>query len=176
MKQLQKNDKGFSLIELIVTIAIMAILSVGAVYGISSLTGFYAKQAGELLYQAVSETKVDTMSKGEDVYMKVYQEGDSYWLERDGGEKKKLGSTKRILISYEYTGGKKEIKKEKEGLIVRFKKGTGAFRTIEVQDENGQVSDTTAYCTKLIVQTASKNRTKTLEFYPDTGKCDYHEN
>lgn len=67
----KKNNKGFSLIELVVTIAIMCIVTGGTV-GIYSLIASSAfKEAVNNITDSLAETRTDQISKSGDYYLKI---------------------------------------------------------------------------------------------------------
>ena len=72
---LMKNKKGFSLIEMIVVIAIMAIvLGLGAL-GISTLTGQRVKTASKDIYNMYGSSQLVAMSKGDTLFGMAYVDG-----------------------------------------------------------------------------------------------------
>ena len=58
--KLRDNSKGVTFIELVVVVAILAIMAASATYGITMLVSADAKKASKNLYQAVSELRNDT--------------------------------------------------------------------------------------------------------------------
>ena len=61
-KQRHLNNKGFSLIELIVVLAVMAVAITGAVIGISVLGKGDAGKASKNIYSALSSLRTNTLS------------------------------------------------------------------------------------------------------------------
>ena len=61
--KLRDNNKGVTFIELVVVVAILAIMAASATYGITMLVSADAKKASKNLYQAVSELRNDTLSQ-----------------------------------------------------------------------------------------------------------------
>ncbi len=71
-----KNNKGYSLVELIVVIAIIAVLGVGATWSIILVFSANAKTCANDIVGAISECKIETMSKGQgSVKLKIYRDG-----------------------------------------------------------------------------------------------------
>ena len=61
--KLRDNNKGVTFVELVVVVAILAIMAASATYGITMLVSADAKKASKNLYQAVSELRNDTLSQ-----------------------------------------------------------------------------------------------------------------
>ena len=57
------NNKGFSLVELIVIIAIMAIVTGGAVLSISMATGSEARKVFQKIDAELNEVKTESMTR-----------------------------------------------------------------------------------------------------------------
>ena len=103
---MKKNNEGFSLIELIIVIAIMAILSTFAFYGLHYLSMADAKGCAQDINSSVSNVKSLTMSKTKDVYMLLYRYDDNYYVKLstnksmtvDDKECKKVGSSDSFHI------------------------------------------------------------------------------
>ena len=57
------NNQGFSLLELLIVIAIIAVFSVTTIFGISAISKGNAKKMNKYLYSSLSELKTSTLSK-----------------------------------------------------------------------------------------------------------------
>ena len=104
-----KDNRGFSLIELIVVIAIMGIASGIVAYVLVNMSSARAKTAAEDLKAELETTRVLAMSRGGGK-MKLYRDANGdIWAERvitndvtdgsESGDKKKIG-TSAITITY----------------------------------------------------------------------------
>ena len=72
-----KNNSGFSLVELIVIIAIITIVSAGSILSLSMLTGADARKAFEKIEAELNEAKTGSMSRyDEDMTVKYLSKGD----------------------------------------------------------------------------------------------------
>ncbi len=69
-----KNKKGFTIVELIVVVAIMAVVLVGGVMGIGALSGQKIKTASKNLYNMLGSSQLVAMSKGDTFYGILYND------------------------------------------------------------------------------------------------------
>lgn len=76
---MKKNNQGFSLVELIVIIAIMAVLTTSIITYIGMLGAGQAKKCANGIASGFSQTKVCAMSRSS-AYMVVYSNDDGVFL------------------------------------------------------------------------------------------------
>lgn len=76
----KKDAEGFSLIELVITIAIAAIMVGGAALGISILTTTNTKDFAYEVNSGLTELKSKNTSQEKAVYLHVYKYQDSYYM------------------------------------------------------------------------------------------------
>lgn len=74
-----KNDKGFSLVEMLVVIAIMAILTGGAAASIAIVNNANVNKAAKMLDDAFSKARTNGMARGNDYHLKLAMEGNSLY-------------------------------------------------------------------------------------------------
>jgi prepilin-type N-terminal cleavage/methylation domain-containing protein len=104
MMMTEKNDKGFSLVELIVVIAIMAVLAGVVTMSASVLNGKQAKGCRDELASKIASVRTTTMGKKEVIATLKYDSGKGYVLDVSGTVD---GTT---YTSNEYTLGAKRCK------------------------------------------------------------------
>lgn len=79
------DDKGFSLIELIIVLAIIAILSAAGFSMMGMMTGKYARQAAMDVESALSSLRTSTLTKSKgdpyDVWMAIRSDGSNLWVD-----------------------------------------------------------------------------------------------
>lgn len=173
-----KENKGFSLIEIVVVIAIMAILVGLSVLSIRLLFGVDAKECAKKIQANLSNTKTGALSKGGQD-LKLYQDATSgdYLVEfieyqyegnattptecTTGSET--VGSSKVEIICYFETGVDPVTIDATHTVTCGFDRSSGAFKKVRV---NGVEKNT--YCNKIVIRRASKEYS--IIMIPETGK------
>lgn len=188
------DNKGFSLVELIVVIALMGVVLWYATPRIDSVFGYSAKEANSKVYNAITSFKVSCLSKSRRctdsimtssggsstvdpdlwMYMEIYKTGKGIYyvkFHEEGLEDtvEKLGP-KRITISYQYNGSTTmhEVGTEGHGLFLSFDRSTGGFIPQSISG-GSRVDIKYIYC-------SSGNKTYKIELMPKTGKVMYSNN
>lgn len=106
-----KNNKGFSLIELIIVVAILAIMSVGGAAGFGYLNLANASKCASKIDGGITLLKSKNMANAEPMYMHLYQydgeiyirydKNDSYSpTETDYADGERIGNS-RLTVSYQ---------------------------------------------------------------------------
>lgn len=187
-ENMENKNKGFSLLEFIIIIAIMGVVLLFATPRVDSVFGYSAREANSKVYNAITSYKVACMGKSRsnvdsvltsaggssvvnpalDMYMEIYKTGNGIYyvkFHQAGEEDKveKLGP-KRINISYQYKGSTNlhEIGTEGNGLFLAFDRATGGFIPQSVSGSS-RVDIKYIYC-------SSGTKTYKLELMPNTGK------
>ena len=76
MRGLRKNNKGYSLVELIIVVAIIAVIGLGATWSIILVFSANAKTCSNDIVNAIAECKIMTMTKGQgNVRLIIYRDG-----------------------------------------------------------------------------------------------------
>ena len=187
---MRKNNKGLSLVELIVVIALMAVLiGIGAL-SFSLLFGTQAKACAQNVSGILNETKTGCMSRYDETMILSYRKklpdtdpayeeavtSDGYYSENfvstigssaqevpvGDSAIRRMGSSRVVIHVYLSDGTDFEMG-ETESITVSFKRDSGAFDKIIV---NGTEKD--AYITKMTF--SSGLRTFTITMVPETGK------
>lgn len=85
MKNIMKNNEGFSLLELIVAVLILGIISATAIAGFSSVFNARAEAAAEVAASVLKQTRSKTMSltdgTGIETYARFYVKGSDYCVD-----------------------------------------------------------------------------------------------
>lgn len=187
---MRKNNKGLSLVELIVVIALMAVLIGIGGFSFSLLFGTQAKACAQNVSAKLNETKTGCMSRYNEEMTLSYRyatdtdeaiKSDGYYAEnwmwtmnKAGNEVKasdseirKMGSS-RVVIEVYMTGlsGPFNLNEGSgNSVTVSFDRASGAFEEAKAT-VNGV--DCTGYIEKITFQ--SGLRTYTITMVPKTGK------
>ena len=187
---MKEKNKGYTLVELVVVVSIMAILLTIIVPNVSIIWSFRAKRAANSIATALDKTKVEAMNRlvGE---MKLEKRSDGYYITYylDRGKRaadiseedaEQIGPA-RLRISYTTEDEMVHELSEGEPLILTYDRDTGAFRPIqsnvvtqsqvnEYLKNNQDIAfpDTGHYCKSIIVSGGARSRVITL--IKDTGK------
>lgn len=179
---MEQQNRGFSLVELIVVMAVMAILALAVGAGVSNLSNRKARAIVSNLDSHLSYTQSSAMAKS-CAYMKLYVEDGSYYVEDAAGKVTKIGGASDAAVSYTTT--EQDMQQQLgEGteLILSYEKSSGAFLPIisRVQREGdgvrfeyrtspgsgGTLRD--VYCKTIVV--SNGNYSQTIVLHPKTGK------
>lgn len=160
---MQKNNKGYSLVELIVVIAIIALLSGTAFLSISIIFGASAKTCANDIKEVLAENKVTAMGKSE-AKVEIYRDATDNCIYaeqriKEGGVWKtekveKIGNS-RVYVSYKPDGGAEtELKVGKENALqLCFDRSNGSFST---------KSDDCILCEEIYIKGGSRSYVLTL--------------
>lgn len=170
---MRKNNKGFSLVELIVVIAIMSVLLGIFVYSISLVSGRDAQKCANNISDALDQAKSYAMAKSgsTDAYMEIRKMGNNFYIAefyvpnspvKDTGytliDTEKLGSG-NVKISCNVGGSSYEIQGANK-LKVTYDRLNGSFKQANIAGNTGKLQS--------IVVT--RGRTYQLTMVQSTGK------
>ncbi len=122
-----RAQMGFSLVEIVVVIAIMAILGVGVLAAVPSLTGHQVRRAVRTIDTMLSNTKTTVMAKGNGYFLLRQESDGSFTAVSADGTEKPLGSRKGIEVTYKCSDNVTHSVTASEPLIITFDKASGAF-------------------------------------------------
>ena len=172
-----RENKGFSLLELIVTIAVLEIL--GCV--LIGTTGVVGKQklhqCTVLLDGMMKKAKTDTMARSDVNGLNIYIRDGKYYAQiygevSDGNgninyqkrEEQELGSASKIQIFISNADGGSRVElTETNNIRIQYARGTGAITAIKIGNSQGDTERTL-----LTIQRGDKE--ECIQMIPATGK------
>lgn len=178
----QLNNKGFSLIELIVVIAIMALLVGVAALGIYTMVSGDTKRASKTISGEISSLRSNTLAVMGQWQYEIVNDNGSYKLYtyKDGVEKDYNNLGSRIRVSYKASESASEVEIGKgDKIIITFVQGSGKIDDIQklhpaelngasALDSANSVKGT-GYCVFKMTTGGGKNA-EDFKLYYETGK------
>lgn len=157
---MKKHSKGFSMIELIIVVAIIGIFTGLVSIGFGYIQSGNIRSAAQTINSNLSKLKYDAMSKENKQYMYIYQYGNGYYFLCSDQEKASLSLGDGQLIcnascSITVDGG---TPIGTDPMRIAYKKGSGGFDTSKstiTQDITIKRNDGTGtgYVVKLVTET-----------------------
>ena len=157
-----KDHGGFSLIEVIVVMAILAIVGTASLISLSIVSGQNIKSCYRELEGYMQETKMRAMSRENNPSMTLYigSDGGVYVALSDTGEDIRIGKS-GLTVKYVTSSGTYQISGSQK-LEIGFERSTGAFKKVTIP------SGAKEYCDSIIL--SDGRRTFTMKLVPKTGK------
>lgn len=155
-----KNNKGFSLIELIVVIAILGVIAGGTILSTNVVFSMGVKGCTDYLYGYLGKTRIDAMSKAS-AELEIYRNsnGEYYAKLSTETEETKIGKSPLEISYYINNDTTKYIISDSNILKLSFDRSSGAFLPLE-----GSAN----YCEKIIIKGGAKE--SVILLVPETGK------
>lgn len=175
-----ENNKGFSLIELIIVISIVAIMTGFLAIGISSAFGLGAKECARKIDSYLKETKTISLSKDKQeltIYQhsngKYYADFVVYKLAKDPDTSatimvpsvtrtEEIGK-KNVTITCFFADGSSVVINGSNSVTLGFNRSSGAFEPAKKNN-----ATTSTYCEK--IEVTRSGRKTTVSIIPQTGK------
>lgn len=175
-----KKNSGFSLIELVVVIAIMAVVTAGVSVAVFSQSSWKVRQAKDYVFNVMQQTRSEALAKDK-AWMELCYEDGQCVLKSSFGEEQELG--KRVSVTYEYQKGQTASVSSdtvtidsSNSLVITFKRGTGGFQTMkEGIAADGSFVEATSkgnsvYCRAIHIKGKGSSKGYTITMHPVTGK------
>jgi prepilin-type N-terminal cleavage/methylation domain-containing protein len=138
MDRFKKDNSGFSLVELIITIAIMSVMLGTVSYGLSLSSGKPAEECARKLASTLSQARTTTMGKYRNVitvkacdsgivvdeHIVIKMEGDE---ETSYYDRSSTVGKKSVNVEYKYSGLGDYVNLTEGEITIRFNSGTGAL-------------------------------------------------
>ena len=160
----KSNNKGFSLVELIVVFAILGVLAAVGGYSLTAISAANAKECAKEIEAGLVSTRTQSYSsdKGDTVAtVEFYKKADGIYMKKSfESEEKKIGGSK-VVVKYKLKNAEPDSLGS-EAIVFSFNRSSGAFRELK---QNGAGI---GICEKILV--TSGGRTYTIICYEKTGK------
>ena len=152
----ERNHKGFTLIEMVVVIAIMGIMMGIGSYSLSLIASANAKECTHEINAALvsTRTKAYSSDSGTSVATMTLKKGTdgSIYVDKSFEDEKKVGGSK-VAVSYS-ADGSTYTELDNAGLTFSFNRSSGAFNALPCK----------------YIKVASGTKTYIITCYKNTGK------
>lgn len=170
-----KKNKGYTLVELIVVIAILAVATAAILIGMNLVSSKNADKASKLIKDILIQTRTKTLSINADWQAVIRNDNGELFMIvlKDGVEDEKEEIGTRIEIQYDNLSDAGGYVEEGCELIIEFKKTTGEIQDILYGMKYGEKESILSSEFRLLI--SGSDNTETLSLWKDTGKVTYEE-
>lgn len=185
MKKRIRDNRGFSLVELIVVIAILSVIAGVSVSMLGVVPKARVNSCAKKLVSQLEKTRTNSLSF-KDASLYLYRDTDGIYADLviDKGGTSPVTLTERIgdkELTVKYTladgtggGTTYELGNVSDGgakLILSFNRSSGAFKYPSIMDGTGLgPTEQTVYCNKITISYGS--RVREIKLIPLTGKIE----
>lgn len=165
------DKKGYSLVELVIVVAIMAVLASLMVFGAGALTGYKAKSAAEKFVSYMDDAKTSSMAF-DSVSLKLYLKNNKFvcdvsrykytfdslgnkTLVEDQVQSYELGGSSISIVVKMLDDADVSYNILNRDVVITFDGSSGAFNKAIVS-ESGTVVDNSRYIDEIIISQGSK--------------------
>lgn len=165
-----KENKGFSLIELIIIIAIMAIIATLASISLGAVTGSKVKECAKNIEAILNKARISTMGK-DAVEIKLYIGSDeNYYVDTvttvagvATTTTTKVGKSS-LVVKYSYNDDYSSpvVLQGADKLSISFDRSSGGLKP----DASNN------YCQRIWISNKSETKVRTITIYKETGNVE----
>lgn len=155
---MKRDNRGLSLVEMIIVVAILAVVGGLMTMGISAVVSKPADECASKLEASLKNARITTMGK-QSVTLKLYEKDDCIYLKEEvitaGGTSStkdiKIGA-KDVEVSYKLVGGStySSLGDSSNPLVLAYKRSTGGF--MEITPGSNQ------YCEEIKITKGTRER------------------
>lgn len=131
---MKKDNKGYSLIELLIVIAIIVVICSVMAFSSSIVTRARQRNVVKRIAQAVGQTRISTMSK-DDTYLEIWKDTDGIYLcqvvDNTPLEKKKIGPSSLTVEIDNNDDGAFDAELDSTHLKCEFNRASGVVNTTD---------------------------------------------
>ena len=162
---MRNNNKGFSLVELIIVVALIALFTGIAGYGMSLSSGKAADECARKLASSIQRARTSSMGKNE-TNIKIWKNADGVWVQETVIlADKDTGGAGETVVHDAVKVGEKNLSvlfqggdlPDVPGVTFKFDRSSGALREHDSDSE-------------LLFTIAKSSNTKKVKIVPLTGK------
>ncbi len=183
------KNKGFSLIELITVVAIMAVVATGIGITVFSQSSWKCRQAKDIAYNKLQQTRSEALAKN-GAWMEICYENGQCVLKSSFDGDQPLGKQVEVYYYWQKGPGSSATStgpvkiNSSNSLVLTFSRGTGGFQTMKEgvstsTDPSGNVTvsyteavgkSNQTYCSKIRITGKNGSNGYTFTLHPVTGK------
>lgn len=170
------NQKGYSMVELVVVIAILAVLAGGGITLLGLLPSSAVKGCTREITSHLEKTRTSALSfEDAKCYLSCKDDGIYMTIETTRGGtassiEEKVGKN-NVTVSYTLAGGTAQtLTSGGDTLVLGFDRSSGAFKKAQIKKASGTIEEPGIYCTEITITGGSK--TRTLKLVALTGKIE----
>lgn len=133
---MKQNNNGYSLVEIIIVVAIMAILTGGVFFSINMVFAANAKTCANDIKSAIAQCKVNAMGKS-DAVLEIYRSDKDQciyarqWIKESYGwqakEPEKISNAK-VYVTYTAEYNSPEELDDTKRILIGFNRSSGSFK------------------------------------------------
>lgn len=169
---MKKDNKGLSMVEMIIVVTIVAMVAGTVALGIGFVTGKPAEKCANKLQSLMQRSRITTMGKLE-ARLEIFLKNDCIWVREvvqtaGEAEPKKTETQigeKDVILYYRITG-ESTYRELTAGsvLIISYDRSSGAFKDLSAMGSSWAGK----YCEEIKIEKG--NKTKVLKLVTRTGK------
>ena len=170
----QLNNKGFSLIELIVIMVIVVIMATAVVVSFVNSSDQKVKASTTVIYNYLRDGLSYSLTKGKDnSYFEITYDGKRYTVADNQGHSEQLKSG--VSVTYDIQNGTSGVEiTEERPLMLSFSSANGSFNELFTSlKPDGTPDYTNNYVERINI--IGNGYTKTIRLYPKTGEYEIED-
>lgn len=170
------NNRGVTFVELVVVIAILAVMAASMAYGVSLLINADAKKASKNMYSQISDLRNQTLSQTGTWYGEIKRESakgqyvfTTYRVDNEGNTNQVSRETLGSKITITAKGSGEMVITDTDSVLIYFNAGTGTVKNVKSGVTGAELRSSTSnkFCFAI---TSDSEITYELTLWTNTGK------